>query len=219
MYGREFVTTLDQMQAQLPSGENIADYSVNSDGIVVKTDDIGTTSETATVLVNPDGSDKTTEIGNIIPNFRMGFNSTVTYKNFSFYTLWKWKNGGDIYNGTSQYLVDDLRNPMMDMRFTKPEDKKTVDYFKSLYNRQDLNKFWVEDASYFRLSEASIYYNFKPKNNKSIQNIKLGIIGKNIYTFTNYTGYDPEAGYNGFLFDNFGYPNFRSFAASLELKF
>jgi TonB-linked SusC/RagA family outer membrane protein len=219
MYGREFVTTLEQMQTQLPDGDTIEEYSINRDGIVVRTVDIGTIYEKATVVTNPDGSDKTTAIGNTNPEFRMGLNSSITYKNFSFYTLWKWKNGGDIYNGTAQYLVDDLRNPMMDMRFTKPEDKKTVDYYKSLYNRQDLNKFWVEDASYVRLSEVSFYYNHIPKHNKTIKSLRFGILGKNLYTFTNYTGYDPEAGYSGFLFDNYGYPNFRSYTASLELKF
>ena len=219
MYGRDFVRTLDQMQSQLPTGENINDYSINSDGLVVKTADIGTVDEKAFVVVDENGEDVTSAIGDVNPIFRMGFNSSIKYKNFSFYTLWKWKNGGEIYNGTAQYLVDDLRNPMMDMRFTKQEDKKTVDYYKSLYNRQDLNKFWVEDASYVKLSEISLYYNHKPKNNKTIKNLKIGLLGKNLYTFTKYTGYDPEAGYNGFLFDNYGYPNFRSYTASLELKF
>jgi len=217
MYGYSFVTTLEQMAAQLPTGDDINDYEVNSDGIVVKSVYVGSVSEQATVLLNEDGTEKVGVIGSVVPKFRMGFNTNINYKNFSFYMLWKWKNGGEIYNYTAQRLVQAYRHPMMDQRWTKPEDKKTVQYYQTLYNRSRLTDFWVEDASYVKLNEASIYYNFKPK--KYFTNGKFGITGKNLYTFTDYTGYDPEAGYNGYVFDNYGYPNFRSFAASLELKF
>jgi len=148
--------------------------------------------------------------------------TNFSYKNFSFYTLWKWKNGGDIYNGTAQYLVRDLRHPMMDQIHTKPEEKKTVNYYQSLYDAQALNGYWVEDASYIRLNEASLSYTLKGEKLKEkfkIQQVKLSVTGKKLLTFTKYTGYDPEAGYDGYLFDNYGYPNFRNYAASLEIKF
>lgn len=222
MYGYDFVRTLDQMEQQLPDGMDISDYSVNRDGIVVLTNDIGTVNEKAFILLDENGNKKNVIIGNITPDFRMGLNSSFTYKNLTLYTLWKWKKGGDLYNGTAQYLVRDLRHPMMDQMYTKPEDKKTVNYYQSLYDAQSVNRFWVEDASYIRLNEASIYYNFNGKSlkgiNKYFKNIKLGIIGNNLLTFTKYTGYDPEAGYSGFLFDNYGYPNFRSYAMSLEFN-
>ncbi len=217
-YGTDFVRTLNQMQAQLPTGDNIENYSVNRDGLVVVTEDIGTTNEKPFRLLDENGADKKVAIGNVNPDFRMGINTTISYKKFSFYTLWKWKNGGDIYNATAQYLMRDLRHPMMDQRFTKPEDKKAYDYYQHLYDATNINSFWVEDASYIRLSEASIYYNLSLKNN-ALKNIKIGLIGKNIYTFTKYTGYDPEAGYDGFVFDNYGYPNFSSYALSINFNF
>ncbi len=56
-----------------------------------------------------------------------------------------------------------------------------------------------------------------------IKDAKLSVIGRNLLTFTNYTGFDPEVGTtNGtqiYAYDFMGYPNFRSFSASLELKF
>jgi TonB-linked SusC/RagA family outer membrane protein len=218
MYGYSLVSTLEQMAAQLPIGDTIDEYSVNSDGVVVKTSDIGTIDEKAFPVLNEDGSEKDDMvIGKTAPKFRMGLNTNISYKNFSFYMLWKWKNGGQIYNRTAQRLIQSYRHEMMDQRFTAPENKKTTDYYQSLYNLDHRTDFWVEDASYVKLNEASIYYNYKPK--KHLDNIKFGITGKNLYTFTDYSGYDPEAGSNGFIYDNFGYPNFRSFAASLELKF
>jgi len=218
MYGVDFVNSLEQMKNQLPSGRSIDDYIVNSDGLVVLKNSVGTNSESAIHLLDENGNYKQVAIGNINPKFRMGLNTTFSYKDFSFYTLWKWKNGGDIYNGTAQYLVRDLRHAMMDQRFTPDDQKKSVGYYSSLYDAQKINSFWVEDGSYIRLNEASLYYNLHLQH-RNIKLMKFGLIGKNLYTFTNYSGYDPEAGYSGFIFDNYGYPNFRNYALSVEVKF
>ena len=219
MYGKDFVRTLDQMQEQLPEGDTIDQYSINSDGLVVLTDNIGTSTEAAIFLLDEAGNKKEVVIGNINPDFKMGFNTTISYKSFSFYTQWKWKQGGDIYNFTAQRLVDALRHPMMDQIHTKPEEKKTVDYYKTLYANQEKNSFWVEDGTYVRLNEASVYYSSKLPNSKLIKNFKIGLTGKNLLTFTDYSGYDPETGRNGFVYDDNRYPNFRTYSLSLEFKF
>ncbi len=222
MYGYTFVSTLDQMGNQLPDGETLDQYSVNTDGVVVKTSDIGTTQEKAFRVKDAEGVDVVSAIGNVNPDFVMGLSTNLSYKKFNFYMLWKWKQGGDLYNGTAQYLVRDLRHPMMDQLYTKPEDKKTVNYYQSLYDQQALNSFWVEDASYLRLSEVALSYTVngnKLKERFKIQQLKLSVVGKKLLTFTKYTGYDPEAGYDGYLFDNYGYPNFRSYSVSLEIIF
>jgi len=218
MYGSDFVHTLSEMQQQLPQGMTIEDYSVNSDGLVVITEKIGTNFEEAIPLLDNDGNKKKVIIGDINPDFRMGLNTTLSYKNFTFYTLWKWKKGGDIYNFTAQRLVDALRHPMMDQFNVKPENKKTVPYYKSIYAAQDKNAFWVEDGSYVRLNEASLYYNLHIKE-KLFKSIKVGATGKNLLTFTEYSGYDPETGVNGFIYDDNRYPNFRTYSLSVELKF
>jgi TonB-linked SusC/RagA family outer membrane protein len=223
MYGVDFVRTLDQMQSQLAATDDINNYSVNRDGVVVKTADIGTVNEKPFHVLDENGLKKNSKIGNTNALFNLGLNTSFTYKNFSIYTLWKWKNGGDLYNGTAQYLVRDLRHPMMDQTNVPQAEKKTVNYYQALYDAQALNGFWVEDASYVKLNEASIYYNLKGdslgKANTFIENIKVGVLGRNLFTFTDYTGYDPDAGYDGFLFDNYGYPNFRNFSLSIEIKF
>jgi hypothetical protein len=175
------------------------------------------------MVLDENGAEKNVKIGDINPDFRLGINTTFKYKGFSAYMLWQWKNGGEIYNGTAQYLVRDNRHPMIDQIHTKPEDKKTVNYYQSLYDAQALNGFWVEDASYLRLNEASISYKLDKKDlgyaADYIESIKFSLLGRNLLTITDYSGYDPEAGYSGFLFDNFGYPNFSSYSFSVELKF
>ena len=187
--------------------------------MVVVTDDIGTIREKAIPLLDETGAAKEVVIGNINPDFRMGFNTTLSYKHFSFYSQWKWKQGGDIYNFTAQRLVDALRHPMMDQIHTKPENKKTVDYYKSLYANQVKNSFWVEDGTYVRLNEVSVYYSNAISTNTFIKNFKIGLTGKNLLTFTNYSGYDPETGRSGFIYDDNRYPNFRTYSLSFEFKF
>ncbi|ALJ03806.1 hypothetical protein APS56_00960 [Pseudalgibacter alginicilyticus] len=223
MYGVDFVRTLDQMQLQLADGEDINDYSVNRDGVVVLTDDIGTIDEKPFVVIDESGAEKVDKIGDINPDFNLGLNTTFSYKNFSVYMLWQWKQGGDLYNHTAQYLVRDNRLGIIDQIHTKPEDKKTVNYYQALYDADAINGFWVEDATYLKLNEASLYYslnkNIKGFSIKHIEEIKIGVIGRNLWTITDYTGYDPQAGSDGFLFDNFGYPNFSNYSLSVQVKF
>jgi len=86
----------------------------------------------------------------------------------------------------------------------------------------------VEDGSFLKLREVALSYNVPASALKGfikgyIKGIKLSILGKNLYTLTNYTGYDPEVattdGTQYFAYDFMGYPNYRSYSASLEFKF
>ncbi|MFY0713007.1 SusC/RagA family TonB-linked outer membrane protein [Seonamhaeicola sp. NFXS20] len=223
MYGVDFVRTLEQMEQQLPEGDNINNYSVNRDGVVVLTSDIGTVDEKPFVLTGESGAELVHKIGDINPDFNLGLNTSFSYKNISAYMLWQWKQGGDLYNHTAQYLVRDNRLGIIDQIHTKPENKKTVNYYQALYDADAINGFWVEDATYIKLNEASLYYTLNKKskgfNVDYIEEIKIGVIGRNLWTITDYTGYDPQVGSDGFLFDDFGYPNFRNYSISVQVKF
>lgn len=223
MYGRDFVRTLDQMKNQLPDGATIEEYMVNADGIVVRSEDLGTKHEVASILKDETGANWYGKIGDINPDFNLSMNTTFKYKAFSFYMLWQWKQGVDMYNMTSQYLVDIQRNGMMDMMYTEQKDKKAFDYYSSLYDGQQINKFWIEDASFVRLKETSLFYTLNKKNLGSVGNyisgMKFGVIARNLLTFTEYSGYDPETSSDGYAYDNYGYPNFRNYSFSFELKF
>ena len=84
-----------------------------------------------------------------------------------------------------------------------------------------------------KLRELSLYYTLGEKKlsgfaNGFFKSIKLGLIGRNLLTITDYTGYDPEVGqinngYAGssqyFQFDAYGYPAYRTVSGSLTLVF
>ncbi|MFD1094121.1 SusC/RagA family TonB-linked outer membrane protein [Salegentibacter chungangensis] len=230
MYGGEFVTSLDQMAGQLGEGESIDDYTVNSDGYVIPAGTEGTVDETPIVLLGEDGNRSFRKIGNQNADFQMGLTSNLSYKGFNFYMLWDWKQGGDIYNRQAQWLTRDSRHPMMDQAGVAPENKKTFNYYQGLYDTNNHQKYWIEDGTYVKLREASLFYTFGKSQlsglaNGFFESLRLGVTGRNLLTFTDYTGWDPEVQkwdpdtQNYFSVDYGVYPIPRSYTFSVQLKF
>ncbi len=224
IYGYRWLTSLDQMEEQLPSGENIGMYQMNSDGYVILKGTEGSTNEKAIAYDHDgDGLPDRDKIGNGNADFHMSLSTTYTFKGFSFYMLLDWKQGGDIYNYTHQYTFRDGRAIEFDQFGKEESDKKSNAYYSNFY-QQSINDYFVEDGTYLKIRELSIYYTYKPvKYKKYIKEIKFGVVGRNLLTFTSYSGYDPDVASIGdlttFAFDNFSYPNFRTMSASLQFKF
>ncbi len=230
MYGGKFVTDLATMANQLPAGMSIGDYSVNSDGFVVETAKIGTTDEAVFAQVDEDGNPINVKIGNQNADFRVGINSQFSFKNFDFYMLWDWKQGGDIYNKNNQWNTIANRSAIVDQAGKADNEKKTTDYYASLYHVNETYDYWVEDGSFVKLRETSLAYTFKGKALSHIakgffKEMKISLIGKNLLTFTKYSGWDPEVTkYDSstkqyFSVDYGVYPTQTSYSMSFQLKF
>ncbi|MBL4904463.1 MAG: outer membrane beta-barrel protein, partial [Flavobacteriaceae bacterium] len=230
MFGRKFVTDLGTMTNQLPTGTSITDYAVNSDGVVVRADAIGTVNEAAIIEVDEDGIAVFEKIGNQNADFRVGVTSNFSYKDFDFYMLWDWKSGGDVYNVNGQWTTISERNAMVDQAGKPDSEKKTRVYYGTLYDVNQNNAFWVEDGTYVKLKEASVSYTIPSTKLSSVANgffkeVKFSLIGRNLLTFTDYLGWDPEvANYDGgtqqyFSVDYGVYPNQTSYSLSVQLKF
>ncbi len=226
LYGYKWVRSLDDMANQLPEGRTIDDYTINSDGYVILKGTEGSTQERP-ILYSNDGDtipDRVL-IGDGNADLHLGFANTLNIENLTLYFLVDWKQGGDVYNYTHQFTFRDGRAIEFDQSL-KPEDqKKSVYYYSEFYQHSVLNDYFVEDGTYVKLREFSVYYTFYPKKLgwSLVKSVKLGVVGRNLYTFTKYTGYDPEVAYSGdlttFAFDKFGYPNFRTISASIKLQF
>ncbi|WP_029033352.1 SusC/RagA family TonB-linked outer membrane protein [Salinimicrobium terrae] len=230
MYGYQFVRSLDQMAQQLPEGESIDDYVINSDGFVIPAGTEGTVDEAPQILLGEDGTRLYGKIGSQTADFNMGFTSNLGYKGFNFYMLWDWKEGGDIYNRQGQWLTRDSRNAMMDMAGVPEDQKKTYDYYQALYDVNQENKFWVEDGSYVKLREASVFYTFGKEQLSMVadgffDSLRVGVTGRNLLTFTDYSGWDPEVQrydpvtQNYYAIDYGVYPVSRSYTFSAQIKF
>ena len=225
LYGRKFVHDLATMANQLPAGTSISDYVVNSDGIVVRADAIGTHNELAIIEVDENGAPVFEKIGNQNADFNVGVVSNFSYKKFDFYMLWDWKQGGDIYNRNAQWTTISERNAIVDQAGKPANEKKTTTYYSSLYDTNDNTDFWVEDGTFVKLKEASVSYTFDSKQIPFLSQLKISLIGRNLLTFTDYLGWDPEiANYDGttqqyYSVDYGVYPNQTSYSMSVQIKF
>ncbi len=228
IWGDSWVTSLDQMKMQISDDESINDYTINSDGYVIRKGTEGTINELPFKVKDEDGNNLYSRIGNTQPDFKMGFSSTLNYKGFGIYTLWEWRQGGDIYNRSAQWLTRDNRHGMMDQAGKPENEKKTIPYYKAFYDVNNVNSFWVEDGTFVKLRELAVYYDVPAATLRGVlggamKNIRVSLVGRNLFTFTNYSGYDPEVQTTDFtqyfMYDFMGYPNYRTISGSLELKF
>ena len=159
----------------------------------------------------------------------MGYVQNFRFKSINLYALFDGQHGGQIYNFTKQWMFQDLRHGAMDMRGKPDAEKVPFSVFtQSLYNGLVASDYFVEDGSYVKLRELSVSYNVGEQLmrtvglNKFANGVKLALIGRNLYTWTSYTGFDPDVTAGGdfnFRVDGFRYPNFRTLTGQVELTF
>ena len=180
--------------------------------------------------INGDGAitpDDRTTIGNPNPKCTFGINNDFTYKGFSLNTLITGSEGGAIFNASRMdlSLMNNYNNQSTDVlnRWT------TVGQITDVPKVNDANSVhisdrFVEDGSYIRLKAVTLGYQFKFENLK-INSIKLYVTGQNLYTITNYKGFDPEVGaFNnatgiGQGVDLGTYPQVKTFIFGLKANF
>ncbi|MEQ9009187.1 MAG: TonB-dependent receptor, partial [Ekhidna sp.] len=161
------------------------------------------------IYQNVDGTP--TEVGNVQPDFQMSFYNTINFlDNFDFSFLLHWKQGSENLNLSDLLFDDGGTNPAIDARGSQ--------YAGS----------WIQPAGYLRLREVALYYSI-PKSalnifNGTIEGVKLGASGRNLWTKTDYLGYDPEVSTNGTNALGTGldvgpYPNNRQIFFHLNVNF
>ena len=102
--------------------------------------------------------------------------------------------------------------------------KKPTLYYDKLYNVRNPSSHFVEDGSYLKLQELSIHYNLNLSSLGFGNRLTIGVVGRNLLTWSNYSGFAPEVGHASSeggsavvtRFDGYSYPNFRTFSFILE---
>lgn len=145
----------------------------------------------------PDGVAADIPLGDAEPDFQMSwFNEVTFFKNFNFFMLWHWKNGGDNIQLTS--LLSDFAGTSYDYDDDDDGDGviNGVQRINGFIGTPDASQF-IEDASYLKLREVALYYTL-PKAaiqkafNNVISQIKLGVSANNALIISDYRTYDPE---------------------------
>lgn len=175
-------------------------------------------------------------VGNSQPRITGGISTSLRYKSFSFSTSLSFTLKRDIINNAIADRFQSFKDPTSTTAlvpidaydfYTRDEPSgyypDPYDFTRySLYNpfRYDQTLF-QEDGSYVKINNASFSYNVKQEfsENFGISSMRLYFSVNNIYTFSNYSGPNPES-VSGLGRDSSGgYPNSRSFSLGLNVQF
>jgi TonB-linked SusC/RagA family outer membrane protein len=225
IYGKRWLRSMDEVAQQ---GLDANLFTVNSDGYVVRRSQLGTGAEAPIAFRDASGSDQVV-IGDVNPDFSFGFTQNLRFKNLSVYALIDGVKGGDLYNFTKQWMYQDGRHGTQGQGNRPEADRRPLAWYSSgLYDGLNANSHFVEDGSYARLRELSVAYQITPTLLRKVginglaNGFKFSLVGRNLLTWTNYSGFDPEATSGGdfnFRIDGFRYPNFRTITAMIDVSF
>ena len=121
------------------------------------------------------GPDGPQQVGDTEPDFQFGWANNLTlFQNLDINFLFHWREGSDLLN---------LTRLLTDLGGSTPREYDELEGF-------------IEDGSYFRLREAGITYRV-PLNSEYVSGLRFGVTGRNIFTITDYSSYDPETSAKG----------------------
>ncbi|MEP0367517.1 MAG: TonB-dependent receptor [Cyclobacteriaceae bacterium] len=140
-------------------------------------------------------------IGEAQPDFIYGFSSNVSYRAFSLSVLFQGVKGGQVFNGMHQKSVglfgqsQAFTSPDHYERWTEDNENTNVPAFSTSSKLFANSSRWLQDGSYLRLKNITLSYNlpFSIVNKTPISSAQVYLSGDNLWTKTNYLGYDPEA--------------------------
>ena len=177
--------------------------------------------------VNQDGvidfNDRT-NIGNPQADFYMGFNISGTYKNWDFASYLYAEVGKDMVRNFERFLPNVNKPAYYLDRWTGAGTSNSVPRLTNdATNNQLFSDFFVEDASFLRLQNIQIGYNFSPEllERVGLSKIRLYTSINNLFTLTKYTGFDPtiNGGAIGAGIDGGIYPSARQYLLGLSVTF
>jgi len=183
-------------------------------------------------------SDEAQSLGDPNPKLTASFINSFTYKSFvSFGFQFDWINGSHLYDQTNEWMYRDG----ISKDFTKPvtingETGAYTAYYASAYyalgstakgvGNNVTKDYFYHDASFVRLRNISLAVDFSSFIKKEwLKKCQLVLSGRNLLTFTNYEGMDPEisSGASNSAFDrgidHSTIPNMKSYQVTLNLGF
>jgi TonB-linked SusC/RagA family outer membrane protein len=143
-----------------------------------------------------DDQDRTV-IGNAIPEYVGGISSSLSWKRLSLFALFTFSEGNDIYNQPRSILesVSATHNQTEKVINRWRYDGQVTDVPRASYGdplgNARFSDRWIENGSYLRLRTLSLTYNV-PLKSGVVKYANVYATANNLFTLTNYLGYDPE---------------------------
>tara|TARA_R110002050_G_scaffold1281_5_gene9347 strand:+ start:8929 stop:11997 length:3069 start_codon:yes stop_codon:yes gene_type:complete len=217
-------------------------YGFKTDGIFQNQAEINTYTNAAGEMIQPnakpgdfrweniDGEGTITSedrifIGSPIPDYTFGLTLNLTYKNFDFMVFAQGTAGNQIFQGLRRLDIGNANYQTSALgRWTGEGTSNTYprlttdDTNKNFNNPSD---FYLEDGDYVRFKTLQLGYSLPSDviNKAGISRIRVYLTGENMFTFTKYSGYDPEIGGGVQGIDRGFYPQAKTGLLGINIQF
>lgn len=165
--------------------------------------------------------DAVADFGTSEPPFIGGFNTKVSYKGFEISAAFSFAHGFKRFNNQTFFqenpnFTQFNLSTNMETIWQKPGD---ITEIQRLGTEREFSSKDIEDASFLRFRNLMIAYTL-PKgllqNQKVVENVRIYAQGQNLYTWTKFTGFDPEDNNN---IAQYEYPSSRFFTVGVDIAF
>lgn len=166
-------------------------------------------------------------VGDAAPKWYGSFINSVSYKGFDFSALLYVIQGNDIYNDTRRIADSDgaffglnQTSATIEDRWRQPGDiaSRPQALLGGNRNANQASTRYLEDGSYIRLRNITLGYTLPASvlSKAKLAGVRVYVQGTNLWTATNYTGFDPEADERGTEF--FRYPNGKALTFGIDIS-
>lgn len=190
-----------------PSTGNIVYEDVNGDGVI--------------------NSDDYVITGNPNPKFIGGLTNIFTYRKFELSIFLQYVYGNDIYNGTRLFTeVSPTEDNQLESVLDRWQNPGDITDIPRIGDGQRWTSRFIEDGSFLRIKHITLNYNLNTSawNRNVMRYARVFVSVQNAFTFTSYSGMDPDINYAGdsntvMGTDFFTYPQSRTYTIGVSLGF
>ncbi|HRP58392.1 hypothetical protein [Agriterribacter sp.] len=154
--------------------------------------------------------------GSPYPKLLLGWNNTISYKNFDLNFFFRGAFGGRIFNVSRADLSYTVNAAVNNISIHAADDLMT-DAKNNAYSTR-----YIENGSYVRLDNATLSYRVPVKKEGYVSHLRFYLTSNNIFVITKYTGIDPEINQGGVglgVEGNNFYPKTRTIVLGVNVGF
>jgi TonB-linked SusC/RagA family outer membrane protein len=190
------------------------------------------------VLRDSTGNPALQMLGNGLPDWKSSLAQNIQYKRLNGYILLEKTKGNRVFNLDRHWSLGDFMTQGQDQLGKSVEEAKPIGYYwrapspdnaagvGGMYDVLGPNNVTFEDGGYMKLREMSASFNVG-RLPRLGGDWSITVVGRNLYTWTKYTGWDPDIGDTGGSINSgaalaiqaYQYPPSRTFTLTLSSKF
>ena len=156
-------------------------------------------------------------IGNGAPKHFLSWSNSLSYKNWDLSMLLRSALGFEIFN---------MRKYGMGLKGSGTDNvlrKAYTDYADVESSGGIISSYFLENGNYFKLDNVTLGYTYSPKSRQLVENLRIYLTAKNVFTLTGYEGNDPSivtsTGITPGIDSNSAYPQATNFTLGVTVRF